>query len=56
MSFRNIAQIAGSAMTAQSAMPVPMDRSMPEVMITNVVPSANVPMTTVENRTDVTLV
>ena len=36
--------------TAHSAMPVPIDRSMPPVMMTNVVPSASVPMTTVENR------
>ena len=36
--------------TAHSVIPVPIDRSMPPVMITNVVPSASVPMTTVENR------
>ena len=41
--------------TAHSAIPVPMDRSIPPVMITNVVPSASVPMTTVENRMLVTL-
>jgi hypothetical protein len=36
-------------------MPVPIERSIPLVMITNVVPSASRPMTTVENRIDVTL-
>ena len=41
--------------TAHRAMPVPIDRSIPPVMITNVVPSASVPMTTVENRMFVTL-
>ena len=38
------------AITAHSVMPVPIDRSIPPVMMTNVVPSASVPMTTVENR------
>ena len=41
--------------TAQSAMPVPMDRSMPPVMITKVVPTARHPITTVLNRMEVML-
>src|SRR4028119_750226 len=42
-------------MTPHSAMPVPMERSIPPVMMTNVVPSASIPMATVENRMLVTL-
>ena len=42
-------------MTAHSAIPVPIDRSIPPVMITNVVPSASSPITTVEKRIAVTL-
>lgn len=37
--------------TAQSAMPVPIERSMPPVMMTKVVPRARMPMTAVERRT-----
>ena len=47
--------ISTPEMTAHSVMPVPIERSMPLVMITNVVPSASRPITTVENRIDVTL-
>ena len=47
--------ISTPEMTAHSVMPVPIERSMPLVMITNVVPSASSPITTVENRIDVTL-
>ncbi len=43
------------AITAHSAMPVPIERSMPPVMMTKVMPSASVPITTVENRIAVTL-
>jgi hypothetical protein len=41
--------------TAHSAIPVPMLRSMPPVMITNVVPRASVPITTVAYRIASTL-
>ena len=37
--------------TAQSAMPVPIDRSMPPVMMTKVVPRARMPMTAVDSST-----
>ncbi len=47
--------ISTPEMTAHSVIPVPIDRSIPPVMITNVVPSASSPITTVENRIDVTL-
>ena len=36
--------------TAASVMPVPIDRSMPPVMMTNVVPRARMPITAVESR------
>ena len=47
--------ISTPEMTAHSVIPVPIERSMPPVMITNVVPSASSPITTVENRIAVTL-
>ena len=47
--------ISTPEMTAHSAIPVPTERSMPPVMITNVVPSASSPITTVEKRIAVTL-
>ena len=46
--------ISTPEMTAHSVMPVPIERSMPPVMITNVVPSASSPITTVEKRIAVT--
>ena len=46
--------ISTPEMTAHSVIPVPIERSMPPVMITNVVPSASSPMTTVEKRIAVT--
>ena len=46
--------ISKPEMTAHSVIPVPIERSMPPVMITNVVPSASSPMTTVEKRIAVT--
>ena len=47
--------ISTPEMTAHSVIPVPIERSMPPVMITNVVPRARSPITTVENRIAVTL-